>query len=196
MAAVDRAAAMAIMVLSAPAAAAFSFDDAAAPAYERCALCHGLFGDSPRQKFPRLAGQRQAYIEKQIGAFLDGRRSNDGGQMVSVVTELTSAQISEAAAWFADLPHPTPAADGGTDGELLWIISGCGDCHAESAKDDPDMPWLSAQHPVYLSKQMRDIRDGLRPGNAKGRMQTQLRALTDPDIDTLAAWLSAQERRE
>lgn len=197
MAAVDRAAALAVTLLAAAPAAAFSFDDDAAPAYERCALCHGLFGDAPQQKFPRLAGQRPAYIEKQVRAFLDGDRHNDRGQMAAVVTELTPEQIPEAAQWFADQPHPAPyAAAPGGSGEWLWLVSGCGDCHGESAEDDADMPWLSAQHPAYLSKQMHDIRGGLRPDGPNGRMSAQLRALSAAEIETLANWLSSRERAE
>lgn len=196
MAAVDRAAALALVLLSAAPAAAFSFDDGDTAAHERCALCHGLSGDTPRQKFPRLAGQRQGYIEKQLSAFRAGQRSNDGGQMSAVVTELTPAQITEAAAWFAAQPHPAPYADAHAGGGDLWRASGCGDCHAQSAQDAPDMPWLSSQHPDYLAKQMQDLRGGLRDGDPGGVMQAQLRALDGAGVDALAAWLSAQERRE
>jgi cytochrome c553 len=114
-----------------------------------------------------------------------------------VVTELTPEQIPEAAQWFADQPHPAPyAAARQNGGDMLWLVSGCGDCHAESVKDDADMPWLSSQHPAYLSKQMHDIRGGLRPGDPKGRMTAQLRALSAPEIETLAIWLSTRERAE
>ena len=48
----------------------------------------GLDGISATAKFPKLAGQKKAYIEKQLSDFLAGNRTNDGGQMASIVTEI------------------------------------------------------------------------------------------------------------
>ena len=89
------------------------YDPSQYPAYETCALCHGLFGVSHTGKFPNLGGQKQAYIEAQIHAFRDGHRTNDGGQMVTIVTELQPEDIAFVAEWFAiqDAPQPYPAKD-------------------------------------------------------------------------------------
>jgi len=65
--------------------AAADFDAEAYPAYETCALCHGLYGQSRLAKFPHLAGQKPGYVRAQIEAFLAGERSNDGGQMAAIV---------------------------------------------------------------------------------------------------------------
>jgi cytochrome c553 len=44
-----------------------------------CATCHGLDGISAMARFPKLAGQRPAYIVKEVRDFRDGQRSNVGG---------------------------------------------------------------------------------------------------------------------
>ena len=99
--------------------------DSGENAYERCALCHGLYGVTPRSKFPILAGQNPAYLESQIRAFLTGARTNDGGQMQGVVTEITDEQIVEVVAWFAsqDLPVASNGSkkDAGSILQRQWL---------------------------------------------------------------------------
>src|SRR5690606_6213311 len=65
-------------------------------------------GVSPMSKFPRLAGQKAEYIEKQLADFLAGARSNDGGQMSAIVTEIDPGQFRDTAVYFAALPPPPP----------------------------------------------------------------------------------------
>ncbi|MBU2531705.1 MAG: hypothetical protein KKB37_03115, partial [Alphaproteobacteria bacterium] len=81
-----------------------------APPQEMCGLCHSLDGVSATARFPKLAGQKAAYIEKQLRDFLAGKRSNDGGQMASIVTEITVSQIRDVAIYFSKLPPPPPTS--------------------------------------------------------------------------------------
>ncbi|KMK66310.1 c-type cytochrome [Puniceibacterium sp. IMCC21224] len=172
------------------------------PAYERCALCHGLFGDSPRDKFPRLAGQRPAYIASQIRAFLDGQRRNDGGQMVAVVTELGPDDIALVVDWFSSQAQPDPILSDDTTAEAMetgyiaYLSAGCEECHDERGSGAINIPYLASQHPAYLAKQMRDMRDGRRFGVSIDVMRAQLSSLSDADLDAIAAYLAAQDRTE
>src|SRR5256885_14219431 len=69
-----------------------------------CATCHSLDGISAMARFPKLAGQRAAYIVKQVRDFRDGRRSNDGGQMQASASDIVDDDLAKAAAYFASLP--------------------------------------------------------------------------------------------
>ncbi|MEV8466921.1 hypothetical protein AB0T83_09040 [Fluviibacterium sp. DFM31] len=183
-----RACSLALMLMAAPVTADGVLDYE--NAYEACALCHGLFGDSRRAKFPKLAGQDPVYLEAQILAFLSGQRRNDGGQMVAVVTELDAADIPVVVDWFATQDPPTPAPPPqGEEGALLYILGECGSCHDSRT----GVPLLTAQHPAYLAKQMRDFRAGLRPVSTRAKTAAMM-ALSEAEIDTLAAWLGAQPR--
>lgn len=173
---------------------AAALDSGDAP-YERCALCHGLYGDSARAKFPKLAGQKAAYLEQQILNFRDGIRNNDGGQMTSMVTELDGQDLTAVVAWFSSQADPRPGAVGDPNGETLFRNSGCGQCHDESDRSGAT-PLLAAQHQPYLAKQMRDFRDGDRPAGADVRKLGQLSSLSDTDIDGIAAYLAALPRVE
>lgn len=170
-----------------------SVDSGAAP-YERCALCHGLFGNTTRSKFPKLAGQNPKYLEQQIQYFLSGQRSNDGGQMATVVTEIDASQIPEIVNWFATQAAPDPFDSYSAKGESMFRDAGCIDCHREQVGPDVLMPLLASQHPEYLTKQMLEMRDGVRSGDNSGVMQSQLQALSDADIDSIANYLASLER--
>src|SRR5262245_66333226 len=74
--------------------------------WELCAACHSLDGISAMARFPKLAGQRAAYIVKQVRDFRDGRRSNDGGQMQASASDIEDDDLDKKAAYFAGLPPP------------------------------------------------------------------------------------------
>jgi cytochrome c553 len=43
----------------------------------RCALCHGMEGQSASAVYPRLAAQHPDYLVKQLKDFRDGRRKSE-----------------------------------------------------------------------------------------------------------------------
>src|SRR5262249_44319603 len=57
---------------------------------------------------PKLAGQRAAYIVKQVRDFRDGRRGNDGGQMQASASYIDDDDLAKTATYFASLPPPPP----------------------------------------------------------------------------------------
>ena len=77
-----------------------------------CAECH-LFTGAGFQGAPSLAGLPAAYIVQQVKAFRSGeRRSAEPGkpstqEMIGVATKVSDAELAQAAAYFASLPHPT-----------------------------------------------------------------------------------------
>ncbi len=74
-----------------------------------CAACHGPMGVTPGA--PELRGQQRAYFEEQLQALATGRRHNDiSEQMRTVARQLTPQEISQLAAYYANLSatHPPP----------------------------------------------------------------------------------------
>ena len=166
--------------------------------WEVCGLCHGLDGLSATAKFPRLAGQKPAYIAKQIRDIRAGRRTNDGGQMSAIVTEIAAGDIPAIAAWFAGQTPPEPDRPGGDAdrGAALFAERGCADCHGPGAAPPGDMvaPHLFAQHERYLAKQLADFREGRRANDPGGVMRARAGALSDAEIAALAAYLASRVR--
>lgn len=67
-----------------------------------CAACHGPNGISINDLWPNLAGQKEAYLKKQIKAFRDGDRQDPN--MQPMVANLTDDDIDNLAAYFHSLP--------------------------------------------------------------------------------------------
>lgn len=68
-----------------------------------CAGCHGAKGISNSPMWPNLAGQKEAYILKQLKDFKAGNRKNDGGQMKPMVAPLSEDDMKNLAAYFSSL---------------------------------------------------------------------------------------------
>ena len=70
--------------------------------YKQCILCHGDKGDgNPAQKAPRISGQYDWYVEKQLEDMKALRRKNP--IMTPFVSKLSSADIKELAAYISKL---------------------------------------------------------------------------------------------
>jgi cytochrome c553 len=63
-----------------------------------CGSCHGKDGNSAMPMFPKLAGQNEEYLIKQMQAFKDGART--GATMGAVVQGLSTQDIQDIAAYY------------------------------------------------------------------------------------------------
>jgi cytochrome c553 len=66
-----------------------------------CSGCHGANGISANPLWPNLAGQKEAYLVKQLKAFRDGARSDP--MMTPMAKPLSGADIENLAAYFSSL---------------------------------------------------------------------------------------------
>ncbi len=66
-----------------------------------CAGCHGAAGISANPLWPNLAGQKDAYLAKQLKAFRDGTRTDP--TMAPMAKPLSDADIDNLAAYFSSL---------------------------------------------------------------------------------------------
>src|SRR4030095_10791026 len=60
-------------------------------------------GSTGQNEIPRVAGQHYAYIKKQLADFKARRRTNDAGNMTSVASTLSDADIENLAQYIANL---------------------------------------------------------------------------------------------
>jgi cytochrome c553 len=67
-----------------------------------CTMCHSG-GFSGQNEIPRVAGQHYAYIKKQLFDFKTRKRTNDAGNMTSVASTLSEADIENLAQYIANL---------------------------------------------------------------------------------------------
>lgn len=66
-----------------------------------CAACHGPAGVSMIPTYPNLAGQKEAYLAKQLKDFRDGVRKDP--VMSGMAAPLSDDDIANLAAYFASL---------------------------------------------------------------------------------------------
>lgn len=71
--------------------------------YAKCIVCHGKGGEGKAaQKAPRIAGQYDWYIQKQLTDMKSGARVND--LMTSIVKGLTDQDIKDVALYVSKFP--------------------------------------------------------------------------------------------
>ena len=93
---------LAAVTLTLSANGAFAADAAAGKAKAAsCAGCHGAKGISAIPTYPNLAGQKEAYLAKQMKAFKDGTRKDP--TMNAMAAPLSDADMANIAAFYAGL---------------------------------------------------------------------------------------------
>lgn len=168
-----------------------------------CSRCHGLDGaGKPAEGAPRLAGQPQLYLEKQLADFAAGSRQS--AKMAPVARALDADQRSAVAAWYASLyttPYPPqPAGDpvriqnGGVlsaQGDDTRAIRPCELCHADAGVGiGPSFPYLAGQDADYTAAQLQAWRQGTRRNDPLDVMAEIAEALTEDEIAALALYFA------
>ncbi len=91
------------LILAASANIAMAGGDAAAGKAKAasCAGCHGAKGISAVPTYPNLAGQKEAYLVKQLKAFKDKSRKDP--TMNAMVAPLSETDMANIAAYFSKM---------------------------------------------------------------------------------------------
>src|ERR1700676_989323 len=129
-----------------------------------CKTCHGVSGQGFRGAFPmpRLSGQQPEYLESQLQAFIERRRTNP--VMFNVAHVLSPSMLTALSAHFKDL-NPKPL--GGAPKELAAAgkkiyeegvpsaeVPPCATCHGPDAKGADAFPRLAGQLHDYVGKKL------------------------------------------
>jgi cytochrome c553 len=172
-----------------------------------CKTCHGVSGQGYRGAYPmpRLAGQQSEYLENQLKAFIERRRTNP--VMFNVAHVLTPSMLAGLARYFKDL-DPKPL--GGAPRELVPAgkkiyeegiadrdVSPCASCHGPQAKGDGAFPRLAGQLNDYLSRKLTNWskergQDPAKP-DTSAIMEPIAHGLTEAQVAAVAAYLSYVE---
>jgi cytochrome c553 len=129
-----------------------------------CKTCHGLSGQGYRGYFPmpRLAGQQPQYLENQLRAFIERRRSNP--IMANVAHVLSPSMVQALASHFRSLdPKPIGGAPRGSvavgkriyeEGLPEANVPACSACHGMEGKGANEIPRLAGQLYDYTVGQL------------------------------------------
>ena len=166
---------------------------------KNCASCHGpaALGDAERA-IPALAGQREAYLVKQLADFAEADRYSTKMHRVITQAQLKEPQMwTDVAAYLNALPVTRSAQKGSGArvalGEAIFREQ-CSSCHEEDARGDDDgfVPSLRNQHYSYLLRQMHGFVSGHR-NNVDADLVRFIGSLTDEEVTAVTDYLSRFE---
>lgn len=162
-----------------------------------CASCHGAAGNSTIVQNPKLAGQHEAYLAKQLTEFKGAARNNP--VMSAQAKPLTDADVKNLAAYLAKQQQKPGAAKNKDTVELgkkiyrggiaEKSVPACASCHsADGAGIPAQYPRLAGQHQDYTAAQLIGFRDGKRKNSEQ--MTTISQRLSDDEIKAVADYVA------
>ncbi|KQQ53703.1 cytochrome C [Pseudomonas sp. Leaf127] len=164
-----------------------------------CTACHGPDGNSPLASFPRLAGQGERYLLKQLREIKSGQRVVP--EMTGLLNPLNDQDLANMAAWYARQKPPVGAADPAlvARGQALFRggkpeqdVPACTGCHLPDGSGivSAGFPRLGGQHADYIKRQLMAFREGQRVNDGDTQvMRTIASRLSTQDIEALAQYI-------
>lgn len=164
-----------------------------------CAACHGADGNSMAPTFPKIAGQGERYLIKQIKDIRGGNRQVPS--MAPFVAGLSDEDIADLAAYFGS---QTPTSGGAKEelvelGESIYRggiasknVPACIACHGPKGAgvDLAGFPRLAGQHDVYTATQLKAFSNNLRTNDGDSRMMRDIAyRLHEKEIEAVASYI-------
>lgn len=175
-----------------------------------CSACHAADGNSLTPTFPKLAGQNERYLVKQMNDIRNGARPVP--TMAGQLDAMSDEDIANIAAFYASQAAAGGQAEAGKialgakvyrGGVSETGVAACTACHgARGGGNAPaGFPALGGQHPEYIADQLRRFRTGAentleenpngRTNDGDARMMRDIALrMTDNEIDAVASFIA------
>ncbi|ARN74075.1 c-type cytochrome [Oceanicoccus sagamiensis] len=183
-----------------------------------CVACHGEGGNSMAPNFPKLAGQSERYLVKQLKDIQCGALSAEEQKaqkcagrtvptMAGQLDNFNDQDLADIAAYYAGqaISGGQAKAANAVKGEEIYRagirskgVAACTACHSPTGKGNAPAgyPALGGQHADYVAAQLRAFRaaaDGLpgrdNDGDTKIMRDVAYR-MSDSEIDAVASYIS------
>jgi cytochrome c553 len=166
-----------------------------------CAACHGMDGNSMVPTWPKLAGQHENYLVRQVTLIKSGARMVP--EMAGIVPGLSGQDIEDISAYFSSQANNGGVADESKleTGERIFRagnaetgVPACMACHGPAGEGNPlaGYPALTGQHSVYTAKALTRFRAGENWGEKDALSQIMngsAAELTDEEIEAVASYI-------
>lgn len=162
-----------------------------------CVSCHGAAGASTIATNPKLGGQHQAYVYKQLLNFKGPDRKNP--IMTPYASAMTDDDMKNVAAYLDKQQAKAGAAknkDTVEFGKRIYRagiaeknVPACASCHGPTGAGIPaQFARLGGQHQEYTSAQLMNFRTGARKNSVQ--MTTIAKRLSDDEMAAVADYIA------
>jgi cytochrome c553 len=162
-----------------------------------CVSCHGAAGNSTIAANPKLAGQPEAYLYKQLVNFTEASRNQP--VMTTYAKMLSDEEKRNIAAYLSTQAQKPGAAKNKDTVELGKKIyrggiadtkvPACASCHGPAGAGMPSMyPRVGGQHQDYTVAQLNAFKAGGRKNSAE--MATIAKRLSDEEMKAVADYIA------
>lgn len=186
-----------------------------------CVACHGLDGNATDPAlYPRLAGQSERYLARQLALFKSGERANAIMQPFAAV--LSAQDMRDIGAYYATQKSGAGIADDAVvsdknspydgmkfyeigqklyrSGDSARGIPACMACHGPSGAGNPGpaYPHVGGQQSWYTARRLQEYRAGTtteRDAALFNKMAEIAKPLTDQEIQALASYMQGLHTR-
>jgi len=163
-----------------------------------CAACHGADGNSMIGNFPKLAGQGERYLVKQMNDIRSGARPVV--EMTGMLDSLSDQDIADIGAYFASQTGSIGATKPELveAGEMMYragnaakSIAACTACHSPTGAGmaQAGFPALGGQHAAYISKQLKAFRTETRTNDDAKIMRQVAALMSDKEIEAVSSYI-------
>ncbi len=162
-----------------------------------CVSCHGAAGNSTISVNPKLAGQHEAYVVKQLSDFATPARNN---AVMSTFAKMMNADDVKNVAAFLSAQKPKAGAAKNKDsiqlGKMIYRggiaeknVPACAGCHSPNGAGIPaQFPRIAGQHQDYTVAQMLAFRSGDRKNSPQ--MLTIAKRMSDDEMKAVADYVA------
>jgi cytochrome c553 len=162
-----------------------------------CVSCHGAAGNSTISVNPKLAGQHDAYLVKQLMDFTTPARNN---AVMTTFSKLMTPEDMKNVSAFLAVQKPKAGAAKNKDivklGETIYRagiaeknIAACAGCHSPNGAGIPaQFPRIAGQHQDYTVAQLTAFRTGVRKNSAQ--MVTIAKRMSDDEMKAVADYVA------
>lgn len=169
-----------------------------------CGGCHGMDGNSPVEMYPKLAGQGEKYMVKQIADFKANTTRQDP-IMMGMVAALSDQDAADIGAFFATqkLAAAAPFDDSKValgrelykGGNLQTGVPACQGCHGPTGvgNSGAGYPQVGGQYTAYTLKQLNTFKDGTRSNDDRKIMRDVVARMTTAEIEAVAHYIASMK---
>lgn len=162
-----------------------------------CVSCHGAAGNSTISVNPKLAGQHDAYLVKQLMDFTTPARNN---AVMTTFSKLMTPEDMKNVSAFLAVQKPKAGSAKNKDivklGETIYRagiaeknIAACAGCHSPNGAGIPaQFPRIAGQHQDYTVAQLTAFRTGVRKNSAQ--MVTIAKRMSDDEMKAVADYVA------